>query len=57
MKFEELHLRVYDTVTEASAQDEKPLRFYNERRPPRSLDGRTPDEIYFNNLVQERVEA
>jgi len=31
--------------------------FYNTRRPHQSLDGQTPDKIYFNNLPQERIAA
>jgi len=29
------------------------LRFYDERRPHRSLGGQTPDAIYFSALTNE----
>jgi len=33
------------------------LAFYNARRPHQSLDGATPDVIYFAGLPQERLAA
>ncbi len=33
------------------------LNFYNTRRPHQSLDGQTPDTIYFAGLPQNRVAA
>ena len=33
------------------------LNFYNTRRPHQSLDGQTPDEIYFAGLPQEKLAA
>lgn len=47
VKYEEVYLRAYDTVSEARASIGRYLAFYNERRPHSSLDGRTPDEAYF----------
>jgi transposase InsO family protein len=29
---------------------EKYVTFYNQQRPHRALDGKTPDEYYFDNL-------
>jgi putative transposase len=48
VKYEEVYLRAYDSVSEARASIGRYLAFYNERRPHSSLDGRTPDEAYFD---------
>jgi len=47
VKYEEVYLKAYDSVSEARASIARYLAFYNERRPHSSLDGRTPDEAYF----------
>lgn len=47
VKYEEVYLRAYDSVSEARASIAEYLAFYNERRPHSSLDSRTPDEAYF----------
>ncbi|MEY9546324.1 putative transposase [Bradyrhizobium japonicum] len=47
VKYEEVYLRAYDSVSEARASIAKYLAFYNQGRPHSSLDGRTPDEAYF----------
>jgi len=47
IKYEEVYLRAYDSVSEACASVSRYLAFYNQRRPHSSLDGRTPDEAYF----------
>ena len=50
VKYEEVYLRAYDSVSEARASLGRYLAFYNGRRPHSSLDGRTPDQAYFNPL-------
>ena len=50
VKYEEVYLKGYDSVSEARASLGRYLDFYNGRRPHSSLDGRTPDEAYFNPL-------
>ncbi len=47
IKYEEVYLRAYDSVTEARASIGRYLDFYNRRRPHSSLDGMTPDCAYF----------
>ena len=47
VKYEEVYLRAYDSVSEARTSIGRYLDFYNGRRPHSSLDGRTPDEAYF----------
>jgi putative transposase len=50
IKYEEVYLHAYDSVSAAKAGIGRYLSFYNERRPHRSLDGATPDSVYFNSL-------
>jgi putative transposase len=52
IKYEEVYLRAYDTVSEARASIGRYLSFYNTRRPHSSLDRQTPDHAYFNRLPQ-----
>jgi putative transposase len=47
VKYEEVYLRAYDSVSQARASIGRYLDFYNRRRPHSSLDRRTPDEAYF----------
>jgi putative transposase len=50
IKYEEVYLHAYDSVSDAKAGIARYLGFYNSRRPHRSLDGQTPDTVYFNSL-------
>src|SRR5512136_2973546 len=43
VKYEEVYLHAYDSVTEAREGLQRYFSFYNQRRPHSSLDGRTPD--------------
>ena len=52
IKYEEVYLKAYDSVSEARTSIGCYLAFYNGRRPHSSLDRRTPDQAYFNSLPQ-----
>ena len=52
VKYEEVYLRAYDSVAEARASLGRYLNFYNSKRPHSSLDARTPDLAYFDQLPQ-----
>jgi putative transposase len=52
IKYEEVYLRAYDTVSEARASIGRYLNFYTGRRPHSSLDRQTPDQAYFTRLPQ-----
>ena len=57
IKYEEVYLRAYASVSEARAGIGRYLTFYNSRRPHSSLDGRTPDQAYFNQPMPQAVAA
>ena len=57
VKYEEVYLKAYDSVSAAKANLSTYFSFYNTRRPHQSLDGKTPDTIYFAGLPQERIAA
>jgi putative transposase len=50
VKYEEVYLRAYDTVSDARAGLARYFTFYNTRRPHKALDRRTPDAVYFESL-------
>ena len=52
VKYEDIYLRAYDSVSEVKAGLNRYFNFYNSLRPHSSLDGKTPDQVYFNSLPQ-----
>jgi putative transposase len=48
VKYEEVYLRAYGSVSDARASLGRYLTFYNGRRPHSSLDRKMPDHVYFN---------
>ena len=50
IKYEEVYLHAYDSVSHAKASLARYIDFYNARRPHSSLDTKTPDEFYFATL-------
>lgn len=55
LKYEEVYLRAYDTVSEARASLARYVEFYNARRPHSSIEDRTPDEAYFDMRALKAV--
>lgn len=51
VKYEEVYLRAYASVSEARASIGRYLDFYNSRRPHQGLARQTPDQAYFNKLL------
>ena len=49
VKYEEVYLKAYESVTEARHSIGNYLDFYNARRPHSSLDGVPPDQFYSNS--------
>lgn len=52
VKYEEVYLRAYASVSEARASIGRYLGFYNTRRPHSRHGARTPDQAYFDKLPQ-----
>ena len=50
VKYEEVYLHAYDTVSDAKSGLQRYFVRYNQIRPHSSLDDKTPDEFYFDNL-------
>jgi putative transposase len=55
VKYEEVYLHAYDSVADARQGLQRYFSFYNQRRPHRALDGRTPDMVYFAALPQTQA--
>jgi putative transposase len=53
IKYEEVYLYAYDSVTVAKQGLERYITRYNQIRPHSSLDRKTPDEFYFENLPSQ----
>ena len=48
VKYEEVYLHAYDTVSDSRAGIGRYFDLYNLRRPHSSLGRRTPDDVYFS---------
>jgi putative transposase len=55
IKYEEVYLHAYDSVSQAKASLTRYIKFYNSGRPHSSLDGHTPDDVYFTSLPEKRA--
>lgn len=49
IKYEEVYLKAYECTSQARESIARYMAFYNSHRPHRSLDGQTPDSIYFGS--------
>jgi putative transposase len=56
-KYEDVYLKAYDSVADAKANLGAYLNFFNTRRPHQSLDGKTPDTIYYAGRPHEKIAA
>ena len=52
IKYDEVYLKAYESVSHAKASLGRFITFYNSRRPHQTFAGKTPDMIYFANLPQ-----
>ena len=55
IKYEEVYLHAYASVSEARNSIGRYLEFYNTIRPHSSLGARTPDQVYFNRLPETQA--
>jgi putative transposase len=57
VKYEEVYLKAYESVSQARQSITDYLMWYNQRRPHSSLADRTPDEAYFAMLPAIKTAA
>lgn len=57
LKYEEVYLHAYDSMTIAREKMTWYFEFYNQRRPHTALDNQTPDEFYVQNLPRVHCAA
>ena len=57
IKYEEVYLHAYDTVSAAHQGLERYLLFYNQTRPHQALYGRTLDQVYYDHLTTRKPAA
>jgi putative transposase len=55
VKYEEVYLRAYETVSHAKQSLSRYFDFYNTRRPHSALDRKTPDKVYYPSLPLPRA--
>jgi putative transposase len=52
IKYEEVYLHAYESVSEARQSIGRYIDFYNAIRPHSSLKAQTPDQVYYNRLPE-----
>lgn len=57
VKYEEVYLKAYDSVSVARQSLDMYLAFYNERRPHQAHNGSTPDMVYYATLAPMETAA
>jgi putative transposase len=57
VKYEEVYLKAYDSVSAARQHLARYFEFYNAARPHQAHGGRTPDVVYFESLPQTSAAA
>jgi len=57
VKYEDIYLRAYESTAAVRTGLNRYFNFYNGRRPHSSLDGQTPDQVYFKMLSQAQAQA
>jgi putative transposase len=55
VKYEDVYLKAYGSITEVRRGLREYFEFYNTRRRHHSLDRRTPNEVYWSTLPQKQV--
>lgn len=54
VKYNEVYLKAYESITHARKELAKFFERYNARRPHQGLNDRTPDEVYFSTLPEAK---
>ena len=55
LKYEDVYLKAYESVSQACGGLARYFEFYNHRRPHSSLDRMTPEQFYFKSLPQPKA--
>ena len=55
VKYEEVCLRAYDSLSDAKRSLERYFTFYNAQRPHTALGRKTPDQVYLLSLPQSKA--
>lgn len=55
LKYEEVYLKAYASVSEARASISAYIEFYSRRRPHSSLDRMTPEQFYVKSLPMRQA--
>jgi putative transposase len=55
LKYDHLYMNPAESGTKCRAGITDYLRYYNEERPHSSLDDQTPDEVYYEARINQRV--
>jgi len=55
LKYEEVYLKAYDSVTDARRSIASYFQYFNEERRHSSLERRTPDDVFFNKQPLQQV--
>ena len=57
VKYEEVYVRAYNSIREARQGLRRYLTVYSQHRPHRALDGKTPEQMYCDNLTTRLTAA
>jgi putative transposase len=57
LKYEEVYLKAYESPRQAETEIGRYFRFYNEKRRHQGLERKTPDDVYFADLLTEQKAA
>jgi putative transposase len=57
VKYEDIYLKAYSSITETRRGLTAYFEFYNQRRRHQGLDDKTPDEVYWTTLPKQEVAA
>ena len=55
LKYECIYLQEFDTVQQLNASISSWINFYNDIRPHSVFNGKTPKEVYYDNLMQQTL--
>jgi putative transposase len=57
VKYEEVYLQAYASISAAHQGVERYLTFSNQTRPHRALDGKTPEQVSYDHLTTRLTAA